>query len=210
MTQETLEYPESGSVESVINALQKVISLLDRIKNTIEESSHKIPKAAVQLNTVTRATEMATVEILNILDAMAQKIDGVEGHLGSVRENVVSAEDQSKVDTIAQSLREVKDSALTITMALQVQDITAQKIAAVNHLIESVRMELLHELNYFQAAGEDDTAVSASEDVPQPQGGETHAFDKNASFRKSAEHQQRIDEVVLAWKEKQSFGRTAV
>ena len=137
-------------------------------------------------------------------------IDGGEGHLGSVRENVASAEGQSEVDTIAQSLREVKDSALTITMALQVQDITAQKIAAVNHLIESVRTELLHELNYFQSAGEDDAVISPSEDIPQPQGQEAHAFDKNASFRKSAEHQQRIDEVVLAWKEKQSFGRTAV
>ena len=52
------------------------IDLLDRIKGAIEESSNKIPKAAVQLSTVTQATEMATVEILNVLDTMSHKIKG--------------------------------------------------------------------------------------------------------------------------------------
>ena len=63
-----------GTSESVITALQKVITLLDRIKNAIEESSAKIPNASVQLNTVTQATELATVEILDVLDLMGTKI----------------------------------------------------------------------------------------------------------------------------------------
>ncbi len=209
MTQDTLDYSESGSVESVICALQKVISLLDRIKNTIQESSGKIPKAAVQLNTVTRATEMATVEILNVLDAMAQKIEAAEGNLASVRKSITRTEEQARVEEIERSLREVKDNALTITIALQVQDITAQKIAAVNHLIESVRVELLHELNYFQSAGVENVPDDTTARSPQGCEQDAQTFDKNASYRKSAEHQQRVDEVILAWKEKQSAGGTA-
>ena len=209
MTPITPEIPDSGSVESVICALQKVIALLDRIKNTIEESSCKIPKASVQLNTVTQATEMATVEILNVLDTMAQKITDAEYCLDSVGRHISSPEDRVMAEAMAQSLKDVKEDAMNITMALQVQDITAQKIAAANHLIESVRMELLHELNYFQSATSDESssnpAASASpagQNVPQ-------AFDKNASFRKSVEHQEHIDRVVLEWKEKQAVTQHA-
>jgi chemotaxis regulatin CheY-phosphate phosphatase CheZ len=209
MTQNTPETPESGSVGSVICALQKVIALLDRIKNTIEESSGKIPKASVQLSTVTQATEMATVEILNVLDTMAQKIMSAEQRLGSVRQCITSSEGQVTVDDIGQSLNDVKEDALNITMALQIQDITAQKIAGVNHLIESVRMELLHELNYFESASSEEAssepaATSFRADSQGPQ-----AFDKNASFRKAAEHQEHIDRVVLEWREKQSADRQA-
>jgi len=49
-------------------------------------------------------------------------------------------------------LAELKENTSNITVALQVQDITAQKIGAANHLIESVRKELLNELNYFETA----------------------------------------------------------
>jgi len=69
---------DAGTTESVITALQKVITLLDRIKNAIEDSSSKIPNASVQLNTVTQATELATVEILDVLDQMGTKIHMVE------------------------------------------------------------------------------------------------------------------------------------
>ncbi len=190
------ELKEPGSVESVIHALQKVIALLDRIKNTIQESSGKIPKAAVQLDTVTKATEMATVEILNVLDTMSQKIDGAEKSLGQLAALALTDDTRKIVNDVSRSIQDVKEDTLNITMALQVQDITAQKIAAANHLIESVRMELLHELNHFQSA--------AVESLPKTAATLAQSFDKNASFVKSQKHQEQIDKVVLEWKEKQA------
>lgn len=189
---------EPGSVESVIHALQKVIALLDRIKNTIQESSGKIPKAAVQLDTVTKATEMATVEILNVLDTMTQKIENTERSLDQLSKLSIPGDGPKIVKDIGRSIQDVKEDTLNITMALQVQDITAQKIAAANHLIESVRMELLHELNHFQSA--------AIESLPKTAAALSQSFDKNASFVKSEKHQEQIDKVVLEWKEKQSPG----
>jgi len=53
---------------------------------------------------------------------------------------------------IRQTLTELKNDTNNIAVALQVQDITAQKISAANHLIESIRKELLNELNYFESA----------------------------------------------------------
>lgn len=190
--------PHTGAVESVVIALHKVIDLLDRIKGAIEESSNKIPKAAVQLSTVTQATEMATVEILNVLDTMSHKIETVEAAVARMSYGSVNGQadlGQSVKDTLA----EVRQDTMNITMALQVQDITAQKIAAANHLIESVRLELMHELSYFEGTElRERLSIPA---VPLPPTGIGVAFDKNASYMKSTETQERIDNVVRQWRE---------
>jgi predicted mannosyl-3-phosphoglycerate phosphatase (HAD superfamily) len=190
--------PPTGAVESVVIALHKVIDLLDRIKGAIEESSSKIPKAAVQLNTVTQATEMATVEILNVLDTMSHKLATVEEAVGRMAYGSMNGQ-AALVTTVQENLAEVRQDTMNITMALQVQDITAQKIAAANHLIESVRVELMHELSYFEGSGLHDRPLVPDLDLPQEAPG--HTFDKNASYLKSTEQQERIDNVVRQWRE---------
>jgi chemotaxis regulatin CheY-phosphate phosphatase CheZ len=132
-----------ATTESVISALQKVITLLDRIKNAIEESSSKIPNASVQLNTATQATEVATVEILDVLDQMGTKIHMVENGLKEFDHDGISERQLLMLTGIRQTLSELKENTSNITVTLQVQDIMAQKIGAANHLIESVRKELL-------------------------------------------------------------------
>ena len=195
---ETNEHIE-GTTESVITALQKVITLLDRIKNAIEESSSKIPNASVQLNTVTQATELATVEILDVLDLMGTKIHMLENGIKEFDTEGVSEKQLLMLSGIKQTLAELKEDTNNITVALQVQDITAQKIGAANHLIESVRKELLNELNYFETAKmkTDNARRQVEVEIEGP-----GAFDVNALYMKTPEHQMKIDEVVTAWKEK--------
>jgi chemotaxis regulatin CheY-phosphate phosphatase CheZ len=186
------------ATENVITALQKVITLLDRIKNAIEGSSSKIPSASVQLNTVTKATELATVEILDVLDQMGAKIHMVENGLNEFEIKGIPESQLKTLIDIKQNLLELKENTSNITVALQVQDITAQKIGAANHLIESVRRELLDELNFFETAKKktDEAKRYAEEDIASPK-----AFDVNALYMKTPEHQIKIDEVVTAWKE---------
>jgi chemotaxis regulatin CheY-phosphate phosphatase CheZ len=198
--EETKENVE-GTTENVITALQKVIVLLDRIKNAIEESSSKIPNASVQLNTVTQATELATVEILDVLDLMGTKIHILENGMKEFDQAGISEKQLLMLTGIKQTLSELKENTSNITVALQVQDITAQKIGAANHLIESVRKELLSELNYFETAKQktNDARRHAEVEIDGPR-----AFDFNALYMKTPEHQSKIDEVVTAWQEKES------
>jgi chemotaxis regulatin CheY-phosphate phosphatase CheZ len=198
MKKEDKVLEDSGTTESVITALQKVITLLDRIKNAIEDSSSKIPNASVQLSTVTQATELATVEILDVLDQMGTKIHMVENGLKEFDESKISERQLLMLTGMRQTLSELKENTSNITVALQVQDITAQKIGAANHLIESVRRELLNELNYFETAKKktDEARRHVVEDMADPK-----SFDVNASYMKTPEHQSKIDEVVLAWQE---------
>jgi chemotaxis regulatin CheY-phosphate phosphatase CheZ len=191
-----------GTTENVITALQKVITLLDRIKNSIEESSSKIPNASVQLNTVTQATELATVEILDVLDLMGTKIHLLEKGMNEFDQTGISENQLVMLTGIKQTLLELKENTSNITVALQVQDITAQKIGAANHLIESVRKELLNELNYFETAKQN-TDIARRQVEVEIDG--PRAYDINASYMKTPEHQSKIDEVVTAWREKEAM-----
>jgi chemotaxis regulatin CheY-phosphate phosphatase CheZ len=191
-----------GTTENVITALQKVITLLDRIKNSIEESSSKIPNASVQLNTVTQATELATVEILDVLDLMGTKIHLLEKGMNEFDQTGISENQLVMLTGIKQTLSELKENTSNITVALQVQDITAQKIGAANHLIESVRKELLNELNYFETAKQN-TDIARRQVEVEIDG--PRAYDINASYMKTPEHQSKIDEVVTAWREKEAM-----
>jgi chemotaxis regulatin CheY-phosphate phosphatase CheZ len=201
MTHEETSENVEGTSESVITALQKVITLLDRIKNAIEESSSKIPNASVQLNTVTQATELATVEILDVLDVMGTKIHMLENGMKEFDQTGISEKQVLMLTGMKQVVAELKENTSNITVALQVQDITAQKIGAANHLIESVRKELLNELNFFETAKQktDDARRKVVVEIDGPR-----AFDVNASYMKTPEHQSKIDEVVTAWQEKKS------
>ncbi len=200
MEQEKIIPSEAANAENVITALQKVITLLDRIKNSIEESSSKIPKASVQLDTVTEATELATVEILDVLELMGTKIHMVENGMKEFDQASLSERQLVMLTGMKQMLAELKENTSKIAIALQVQDITAQKINAANHLIESVRKELLSELNHFE------TAKNKADSLRRQAAGvkdNEKAFNGNASYMKAPEHQLKIDEVVTAWQEKE-------
>jgi chemotaxis regulatin CheY-phosphate phosphatase CheZ len=186
-----------NNVDSVIVALQRVIALLDRIKLSIEESSGKIPKASVQLDNVTQATETATIEILNVLDTLSQNIDNVKVGVGHFNALPLSSDDKKTLEHIGLSIEAAQENAMNISIALQVQDITAQKIAAANHLIETVRVELLQELDYFSSSSEKVRASDLTTLKP------ASSFDKDAAFNKHVDHQQLIDRVVSNWKEQQ-------
>jgi chemotaxis regulatin CheY-phosphate phosphatase CheZ len=201
MAQEEKIDDTAETTESVIIALQKVITLLDRIKNAIEESSNKIPRASVQLNTVTQASELATVEILDVLDMIGTKIHIVENGLKEFDVKGISERQLLMLTGMKQTLSELKDHTSNITIALQIQDITAQKINAANHLIESVRKDLLNELNHFETVRKkaDHMRLQVVEEPTTAK-----SFDINASYMKAPEHQSKIDEVISAWHEKKT------
>lgn len=82
------EKNHASVVESLLGKLQGIIPIIDRIKQSIRESSSSIPRASVQLTSVTQATEMATVEILNVVDSMSQSIAHAESALANLRESL--------------------------------------------------------------------------------------------------------------------------
>jgi len=205
-------------IQSLVDFMKDTVPLLENINHSIADSTSKIPKASHQLTNVTSATELATTEILDLVDGVTNEVRGIEKGFKSLLNNEdekeklfeslhpfikdneealkIFEECKSKSDTgftiksSYEALNKIKDQAYNITLSLQVQDITAQQLAAVNHLIESVQERL--------SALVSDLAVNEIKDfgnlsMPVPAG---VSFDPNARYSKSDENQQNVDDII--------------
>jgi chemotaxis regulatin CheY-phosphate phosphatase CheZ len=178
------------SMNGVVDVLFGIIPVLDQIKQSIERSTGTIPRAATQLNNVSQATEMATVEILNTLDRMTGRIEVAESAVSTLRSGGGNLDES--LQAIGKSLEDTRQDSMNIAMALQVQDITSQQIAGVSDMIESVRRQLLEALGQL-APGE-----KPADGQPQTQ---VKVYDSNASFTNSGERQESADEIVKQFKQ---------
>ncbi|MCX6135343.1 MAG: protein phosphatase CheZ [Ignavibacteriales bacterium] len=193
-----------GVIEDFIKHVRGVIPLLENVKHSIEESSSRIPKASMQLSKVTEATESATVEILNVVEAVTGQIEKCEKALDAVKRFVVSAshvpgseETVQIITSIQKTLSETKDNSMNIAIALQVQDITSQQIAGVSHTIESIRTHLFHALKRFDdPSPEVESENGAGKESESAEG---KPFDGDAHFTKAPDRQDLADEIIKQW-----------
>jgi chemotaxis regulatin CheY-phosphate phosphatase CheZ len=193
------EEEQAGIIRDFIEHVRGIVPLLEHVKDSISESSSRIPKASMQLSKVTEATELATVEILNVLETMTSRISAGEKDLLAIDEFVKNAGNgegkeaaQSSIASLGRLLSETKDNSMNITVALQVQDITSQQIAGVSHTIESIRLQLKEALVRF------DNPTDTQTGAPEQKSVKTH-FDSDASFSKAPDRQDLADEIVKQW-----------
>jgi hypothetical protein len=94
------------------------------------------------------------------------------------------------LDFVGDLIPKFKDDTYHITLSLQVQDITAQQLAAVNHLIDSVQerlSSLIHDIDSTEIKEITVSKIQAPEGV---------AFDPNAQYSKSTELQNMADVIM--------------
>lgn len=186
---------DNGLFVRFVEAVSSLVPALDNIKQSIEDSSGRIPKVSSQLSSVTEATESATVQILNVLDGLTQSVAQAEEGVNRLKSriegaNMLSGEVGDEFQKIESAFTQTKESAMSIAMALQVQDITSQQIAGVKHMIESVRIELMKILEHF-GSGKLDAAH-----LVEPSTGH---FDTNAQYAGSGERQEQADIIIKQW-----------
>ncbi len=213
-------------LEDLLRFVREISPLLDEISRSLSFTTSKMPTAASQLERVTQATELATTEILNLVDqvlgevqtaraevaaedacrqALAERDARFLANLGDAASapavraalatwkadgEAVLAAWQTHHTAQVSVLNSVRDHMNRIMMALQVQDITAQQLASVNHLIESVRVrmaEIFERLTHDVEVSHDDlTEMRASQS----------RFDPTARYNPNGDHQQRADQVM--------------
>jgi chemotaxis regulatin CheY-phosphate phosphatase CheZ len=223
LSQRTLPF-----LEDVFVFVREIVPLLDVLKTSVESTSEKLPKASRQLDKVTSATEIASTEILNIVERMMGTVDRLRSdvkkrnaaeaatrvlladmeaqlrmlHVNGTRlpeltnlEKVHAALVAQMPDLMSQeSGNTVLDGLMTdctnIMIALQVQDITAQQIAAVNTLMQSVDEGLNRLMRNFSDTGEahDGKAYKHHHlDI---------VFDVSAEYDGGGERQRLADKIV--------------
>ncbi len=207
-------------LEELFVFVREVGPMLAEINKSLEESSSKIPRASNQLNTVRKATEMATTEILDALDEMSLKFGEIRGYISAMKlcyEKQIKLAQKIKrqiekgnfekvkelwgkfyeilshcdgFDDVFEKLSDVKQNAENIMYALQFQDITAQQISAINYLIGSVQEKISHLLSKL---GNAETKKQKIEDYPNLV---ENSFNPLAEYDKSGVKQEIVDEVI--------------
>jgi chemotaxis regulatin CheY-phosphate phosphatase CheZ len=204
-------------IHSLGEFMKDTVPLLQSINQSIADSTSKIPKATNQIHNVTSATELATTEILDLVDILNQDLDSIKNAVAESIEKETDKEDflnslvpslnktdaqvivneflkknssTSILTNLLQLINKMKSDANSITVSLQVQDITAQQLASVNHLIESVQERLALLIEDF-----DNTNISdlKSSDLDMSDG---ETFDSNARYTKSSVPQQTVDSIL--------------
>lgn len=201
-------------IHSLGEFMKETVPLLENINKSIAESTSKIPRASNQIQSVTSATELATTEILDLVDVLNADLDSIqkctveclekendkEDFLRSLvphlqKENakafVEEFLDRNKISTnltsVVDKIKKMKDDTNSITLSLQVQDITSQQLATVNHLIESVQEKLASLIEDF-----DNTSIESNDKINLPEGA---TFDPNARYSKTSSHQNEADTI---------------
>ncbi|MCX7875663.1 MAG: protein phosphatase CheZ [Melioribacteraceae bacterium] len=199
------------TLQKILDFMQDTVPLLESVNKSIAESTSKIPKASHQLNSVSSATELATTEILDLVDGISNELNSIFSKTNEVKKNLnkqkeltssllakypddkeikdllslISDEELKLVDA---SSNKIQESIMNITIALQVQDITSQQLASVNHLINSIQEKLaglLLDLN----------GKEREPDKPENKL-DTIAFNENARYVKDNESQKLADSLI--------------
>lgn len=178
-------------LEEIFIFVSDIEPLLEEINVSIAENLKKMPNASKQLSKVTEATELATTEIMDILDNLTYKSDVISRNLNQLRKikdhqiqassklleilhkgiqanenlndylpeiskamEMIKENEASQFDKTITETNSILDSinmdSSSIMMSLQVQDITSQQLAAVNHLIETVQEKLMKIIEKFE------------------------------------------------------------
>lgn len=216
-------------IKNLVDFLHETGPILENINNSITDSTNKIPKASHQINDVTSATELATTEILDLVDVISNEVTAIEKSMVNIaeieekREQIINSvctaakeneqifsllNDYAKLDSISsfvspslRSLKKIGTDVYNITLSLQVQDITAQQLAAVNHLIGSVQEKLTSLIIDIEDAEVKDLE-RVSLKVP-----EAGVFNPDAKYEYSASKQQLADSLVNQVSKKNNSSR---
>ena len=215
-TQRTIPF-----LEDVFAFVKDIVPLLDVLKSSVETTSEKLPHASKQLDKVTTATELASTEIMNIVDGMYPKVDRMRARQEQRKAAVVAVrasmqrlceltagtpaakeahticagvatqmEALMPTEEAVHEVESIQADCTNIMIALQVQDITAQQIAAVNKLMQSVDEGLNRLLKHFSKSSAEPQASRYKHrrlDI---------VFDSSAEFDASGDRQRAADAVM--------------
>ena len=159
-------------LNEMINFIKEVKPIVDNVNLTINDNVKKVPKATKKLTKVTEATEMATNEILNTVDGITQKSTSISELLN----NIQGDENNGVIEQANNIINDINGDSMAIMMALQVQDITSQQIAAVNHLLTTMQRKLNAIVGQFNTE-----ALMAFIDSPEMSSGTNDDPDTNIS-----------------------------
>ncbi|KAF0152316.1 MAG: Cemotaxis phosphatase CheZ [Ignavibacteria bacterium] len=207
------------TLQKIVDFMQATIPLLETVNQSIQESTNKLPKAAVQIDSVTNATEVAVTEILDVVDeatsdcvTIISKLESLRTRLDYQKKSIQRLtekypDDPDVKELVANGLNpeviledytsvtalagKIQAGLMNITISLQVQDITSQQLASANHMMNSIQQKLSSLLYDIDVKDLKETADDAKISVSSDL-----AFNPEARYDKNHETQAFADLLV--------------
>lgn len=200
-------------IQSLIDFMKDTVPLLENINKSIEHTASQMPSAQNQIKDVTNATEVATTEILDRVDEISSDLNEAGSKMNELLENAVKKDiaidelinkypelkeeldhlryngSKEIVESLVKTLNKIGDNTYSITLSLQVQDITSQQLSAVNHLITSVQHRLSSLINDIDQTEMDKIEKNFNKEI---------TFDADASYTRDESNQSIADEMFDA------------
>lgn len=187
-------------IAKLVFFIEEVIPLFDAIHKNLHQSSELLPSASLKLDKVTSATEMATTEVMDIVDNVIARLNTIGERLTEMdqklgKEMAYEAA-KAKLRKIHEEVDGTQDDLFSIMNALQFQDITTQQINSVASDFDKIQTKIAELLTGFDEDGF--KFIRAHEGT----------FDSNAEFdfKRSAQSQEFIDEILKVKKEGKDNG----
>ena len=212
-------------IEGFVSFISDFVPFVEQVSGSIQDSRSKIPEASNQIDKVTNATELAITEVLDKIDEINEQLDSINESVDEISEKRESATETVNnlrvhfngnkeaeellnklvdnidiglsLEMVKNKIGEINSNTEQITMSLQVQDITSQQLAAVNHLIISVQHKLGDLLNTVDSTGYDRSEDLKMEKLPDVD------FDAKADYNPGTNQQVNIDSIINSEKASQ-------
>ncbi len=168
------------ATKEILDNLDGVLGKLDKIDanfhNAVADLTNLEALDDEMSTIVRRSLGPNKLKALNEISAIQER---KRSHIAALRSNAAGLE---------KNLKLIRRSSNDIMMSLQVQDITAQQIASVNHLIQSVQERLSGIIDRFKMSGDQVVdKIDVNGDV---------AFDPLAVYDRSDKRQKTADEII--------------
>jgi len=183
-------------ITDLANSITEMIESFKSIRQPLAESHDKVPQAANQLDRITRQTEAAAHQMLDLAETIVQRNDEVKKGLQEICEKAESESGsklKARTETLVVSVDKNMDAAYTLMDSLQFQDITAQQMNHAASLLEDIEEKLRHIL--ANIGGE-----AALADLTNFERRPERAYDPHADFVDRKADQDDIDDLFASEK----------
>lgn len=177
-----------GNIDELASNISQMFESLHIISQPIKESTENMPLATDHLASITKQTELATNQILDKLESMAERDNDTLELISKERAKLGDLELNGSIDKtfdkIEKTIADDLNDSYEIMESLQFQDITSQRIGFITNLLDDVEQKL-------------GTLLSALGEVTKLKVFEKKAhFDPKAEYADSKTKQADIDKII--------------
>jgi chromosome segregation ATPase len=195
----------SKVTEATELATTEILDIMDNLSNMTREIKEILNnhKSIVNIQSKYRNELLASIRNLENIDKQNTILAEIENTF-YMMDAETAKEIQNTNNKIENILQTIEDDSLKVVLNLQVQDISSQQLAAVNHLIVTVQEKLFNIIKQFDDYQISDLELSNISNSAKNIKEGTFDPDAIESYSDTTEKQSAIDEIIKSHKSKES------